>query len=121
MSWYAASYIMTLCATQLLFGKLYTLYPVKTIFLAAIALFELGSVVSGAAPTSNALIAGRAVSGVGGAGVFSGAMVIIPYTVAVKDRPACKYRQKETVAGQSRRRHPDLLARCANHPLYVDR
>jgi MFS family permease len=90
VGWYGAAYIMTMCATQLPFGKLYTLYPVKTVFLCAIAVFEIGSVVCGAAPTSNALIAGRAVAGVGGAGVFQGAMVIIPYIVPVSSRPACK-------------------------------
>lgn len=90
VGWYAAAYIMTMCATQLPFGKLYSLYPVKAVFLASILVFELGSVLCGAASTSNGFIAGRAVAGVGGAGVFQGAMVVISYIVRVRDRPACK-------------------------------
>ncbi len=93
VGWYGAAYVMTMCATQLPFGKLYSLYPVKMVFLCSISVFEIGSIVCGAAPSSNALIAGRAVAGVGAAGVFQGAMVIIPYIVPVRSRPACKWQQ----------------------------
>ena len=43
--------------------------------------------ICGAAPTSVALIIGRAVAGVGSAGIFSGALVIIAYTVPLVKRP----------------------------------
>ncbi|CAF9933684.1 MAG: hypothetical protein ALECFALPRED_005660 [Alectoria fallacina] len=46
-----------------------------------------GSVICGAAPTSVALIIGRAVAGVGSAGIFSGALVIIAYAVPLVKRP----------------------------------
>ena len=41
----------------------------------------------GAAPTSVALIIGRAIAGVGSAGIFSGALVIVAYTVPLVKRP----------------------------------
>lgn len=44
-------------------------------------------VVCGAAPTSLALIIGRALAGVGAAGIFSGALVIIAYAVPLVKRP----------------------------------
>ena len=44
-------------------------------------------VICGAAPTSVALIIGRAVAGVGSAGIFSGALVIIAYAVPLVKRP----------------------------------
>ena len=47
----------------------------------------MGSAVCGAAPSSNALIVGRAVAGVGSAGIFAGALVIIAYTVPLRKRP----------------------------------
>lgn len=53
----------------------------------AIATFELGSLVCGAAPTSTALIVGRAVAGLGSAGVFMGGVMIISHTVPLVRRP----------------------------------
>ncbi len=46
-----------------------TLFSIKYVYLTAIFIFEVGSAVCGAAPTSEALIVGRAVSGVGSAGI----------------------------------------------------
>ena len=39
------------------------------------------------APTSVALIVGRAIAGVGGAGIMSGAFTIISYVVPLRQRP----------------------------------
>ncbi|KAL2678885.1 hypothetical protein Neosp_009637 [[Neocosmospora] mangrovei] len=72
---------------QLFFGKLYSFYSVKWVFLTAIAFFELGSLVCGAAPTSAALIIGRAIAGIGSAGIFSGAILIIVLSVPMRKRP----------------------------------
>jgi MFS family permease len=66
---------------------MYTFFSIKYVYLTAIFIFEVGSAVCGAAPTSEALIVGRAVSGVGSAGIFSGALVIIAYTVPLVKRP----------------------------------
>lgn len=59
----------------------------KWVFLAAFGVFEVGSVICGAAPNSVALIIGRAVAGLGAAGVFSGAMLIIAASVPLAKRP----------------------------------
>ena len=40
--------------------------------MAAIAIFEVGSLICATAPTSNALIAGRAFAGLGSAGINAG-------------------------------------------------
>jgi EmrB/QacA subfamily drug resistance transporter len=87
VGWYGSSYLLTTCALQLFFGKLYTFFKIKTVFLTAIFIFEVGSAVCGSAPTSKALIVGRSVAGVGSAGIFSGALVIIAYTVPLVKRP----------------------------------
>ncbi|EXJ53740.1 uncharacterized protein A1O5_12989 [Cladophialophora psammophila CBS 110553] len=87
VGWYGSSYLLTTCALQLFFGKLYTFYSIKTVYLVSIVIFEVGSAVCGAAPTSDALIVGRAIAGVGSAGIFSGALVIIAYTVPLIKRP----------------------------------
>ncbi|EKG13744.1 hypothetical protein MPH_09051 [Macrophomina phaseolina MS6] len=72
VGWYGSAYTLTCCSFQLLFGKLYTLYAVKAVMLTSVLLFELGSVLCGAAPSSAAFIIGRAIAGVGAAGIFAG-------------------------------------------------
>jgi MFS family permease len=88
VGWYASAYLLTTCSFQLIFGKLYTFYSLKWVYLAALALFELGSFLCGIAPNSTALIIGRAVAGLGSAGIFSGAILIVAYTVPLRQRPA---------------------------------
>lgn len=43
---------------------------------------------SGAAPSSVVLIVGRAIAGIGGSGIFSGALIIIAKSVPLAKRPA---------------------------------
>lgn len=74
-------------AFQLLYGKFYTLFPVKWVYLTALFLFELGSLICGVAPNSITLIVGRAVAGLGSAGMFTGALVTLAYTVELDKRP----------------------------------
>ncbi|EHL03825.1 putative Uncharacterized MFS-type transporter [Glarea lozoyensis 74030] len=68
--------------------RLYSIFPLKIVYLAAIALFELGSLVCGVAPSSVALIIGRAIAGLGSAGIFSGALLIIANSAPLHKRPA---------------------------------
>ena len=82
VGWFASSYLLTQAAFQPLCGRLSTFYSPKWIFVASIGLFEVGSAICGAAPNSTAFILGRAIAGLGSAGVFSGAIVII----VVRDR-----------------------------------
>lgn len=55
--------------------------------MAALFIFELGSFLCGIAPNSTALIIGRAVAGLGSAGIFSGAILIVAKTVPLRQRP----------------------------------
>ncbi|CAJ0547355.1 Ff.00g041090.m01.CDS01 [Fusarium sp. VM40] len=87
LGWYGSAYLLTTCSFQLFFGKLYSFYSVKWVFLIAIGFFELGSLVCGAALTSTALIIGRAIAGIGSAGIFSGAVLIIVLSVPMRQRP----------------------------------
>lgn len=86
VGWYGSAYLLTTCAFQLLFGKFYSQFNVKWVFLTALALFEIGSLVCGAAPTSIALIMGRAIAGLGSTSIFSGAQIIYAYTVPLEKR-----------------------------------
>lgn len=68
-------------------GRLYTFYNIKWTYIVLLLVFELGSVVCAVAPTSTILILGRAVAGVGAAGLMSGAAIIISYCVTLRQRP----------------------------------
>ncbi|KAH6618014.1 major facilitator superfamily domain-containing protein [Chaetomium sp. MPI-SDFR-AT-0129] len=87
IGWYGASYLLTTTALQPTYGSLYRMFSVKWTYLAAVAVFELGSLVCALAPTSNAFIVGRAVAGMGTAGLFSGGVVILSYTLPLRVRP----------------------------------
>ncbi|KAL8649061.1 MAG: hypothetical protein Q9226_005735 [Calogaya cf. arnoldii] len=66
VGWYGSAYLLTICAFQLAFGKCYSIFSIKAVFLTAIGIFELGSLICGVAPSSNALIIGRAIAGMEG-------------------------------------------------------
>ncbi|KAJ6466534.1 major facilitator superfamily domain-containing protein [Mycena vitilis] len=87
VGWYGSAYLLATASVQLLFGKFYTFLPIKYVFLTAISIFEIGSVVCGAAPNSIALIVGRAIAGLGSAGIFTGALIIIAHSVPLIKRP----------------------------------
>ncbi|KAJ5181268.1 Major facilitator superfamily domain general substrate transporter [Penicillium cf. griseofulvum] len=87
VSWYGSSFLLTTCATTLAFGKFYTLFSTKWVYLSALFLFEVGSLVCGATPTSLGLILGRCIAGVGAGGIFSGSLLMIAQTVPLHQRP----------------------------------
>ncbi|KAE8400802.1 major facilitator superfamily domain-containing protein [Aspergillus pseudonomiae] len=87
IGWYASAYLLTTCAFQLLYGKLYALFSTKWVFLVALFIFEVGSLICGVAPSSVVLIVGRAIAGVGSSGIFTGALVTIAHIVPLAKRP----------------------------------
>ncbi|OQE41981.1 hypothetical protein PENCOP_c004G09042 [Penicillium coprophilum] len=87
VGWYGSSYLLTTCAVSLMFGKLYTFYSIKWIYLSALCIFEIGSLVCAVTPTSVGLICGRAIAGLGAAGLFSGSILIISKSVPLVKRP----------------------------------
>lgn len=63
---------MTFAAFQLPYGKLFSFYSIKNVFLISILIFEIGSLICATAPTSSAFITGRAIAGLGSAGINAG-------------------------------------------------
>lgn len=47
-------------------------------------LFEIGSLICGAAPNSSTLIFGRAIAGLGCSGIFSGSLIILVHSVPLR-------------------------------------
>jgi fucose permease len=87
VGWYGSSYLLTTTSLQPSFGKVYTYFNVKWTYIAALVIFEVGSVLCGAAVNSEMLIVGRAVAGCGAAALFSGGMTIVAYSVPLRKRP----------------------------------
>lgn len=86
VGWYGSSYLLTTTSLQPSFGKVYTYFDVKWVYLSALMIFELGSILCAAATGSTMLIVGRAVAGAGAAALFSGGMTIVGYSVPLRKR-----------------------------------
>lgn len=66
---------------QLSYGRIYKYYSTKWILIIHTAIFEIGSIVCAAAPTSNALIVGRVITGIGGVGIGPGCFLLVNFLV----------------------------------------
>ncbi|KAB8292520.1 hypothetical protein EYC80_008230 [Monilinia laxa] len=87
VGWYGSAYLLTACAFQPLYGRIFTLFSIKWTYLTANVLFELGSLICGVAPNSVTLIVGRAIAGVGSAGILTGSFVVVAHSVPMHKRP----------------------------------
>ncbi|TGO18939.1 hypothetical protein BPAE_0359g00010 [Botrytis paeoniae] len=79
IGWYASAYLLTSCATQLVFGKIYKLYNYKWVLMIAVVIFEVGSAICGSSSNSKVFIVGRA--------IVNGAILILNETVPLHRRP----------------------------------
>ncbi|KAL0089330.1 major facilitator superfamily domain-containing protein [Phycomyces blakesleeanus] len=86
VSWVATAYILTFDAFQPLFSKFSDIFGRKLVLIFGICLFLFGSILCGAAKSIVMLIIFRAVSGIGGAGIFSMVFVIISDIVPLEKR-----------------------------------
>ena len=87
LSWVVTAYLLSATAVTPLFGKLSDIYGRRTILLICIAIFIVGSVACAVAPTMWALIAARALQGIGGGGILPIAQTIIADLVSPRERP----------------------------------
>lgn len=78
---------VTQAGLMLTFGQILTIAPSKYVFLFAISVFEIGSLLCGVAPTIEVLIFGRAVEGVGSSGGFIAVLTIISQVAKLETRP----------------------------------
>ncbi|KAI0123646.1 major facilitator superfamily domain-containing protein [Xylariales sp. AK1849] len=86
VGWYGSSYLLTKSAFQLSFGKTFRFFSLKWTFLAALLIFEVGSVLCAAAQSSAMLIVGRTIAGIGCAGISSGGLIIIASITPMEKR-----------------------------------
>ncbi|ORY11320.1 major facilitator superfamily domain-containing protein [Clohesyomyces aquaticus] len=87
VSWYGAAYFMTFGGFQSFWGKIFKYFDLKWSYLLTLFIFELGSLICAVAKNPTTLVVGRAIAGVGGAGVATGAFTIIAFAVQPRTRP----------------------------------
>ncbi|KAI3541416.1 major facilitator superfamily transporter [Colletotrichum filicis] len=88
VGWYGSGFLLTLAGFVSLWGKDFKHASIKWVFLSAVVVFELGSLICGVAQNSTTLIVGRAIQGFGGAGMTSGVYLIVSVSVVQKLVPA---------------------------------
>ncbi|MPZ74528.1 MAG: DHA2 family efflux MFS transporter permease subunit [Nitriliruptorales bacterium] len=86
LSWVVTAYLLGVTVTTPLYGKIGDQFGRKPIFLAAIGIFLVGSLLSGTSNSMAQLIAWRAVQGVGGGGLMVLAQAIIADVVSPRQR-----------------------------------
>ncbi|TVY83737.1 Efflux pump DEP3, partial [Lachnellula suecica] len=87
LPWLSCAVLLGATATNLVWGKIYSQFNAKWFYLFNVFLFEAGSAICGAAPSMNAMIIGRAICGIGGAGLYVGVMTLIAFTTTMAERP----------------------------------
>ncbi|KAF3102633.1 hypothetical protein TWF706_005271 [Orbilia oligospora] len=100
-SWLVTSYMLTMCALQPLYGKLSDIYGRKAMVLIAYAFFGVGCLYSGVAHSLTGVIVGRAISGIGGAGMM--VLVSILITDLVPQRDVAAWRAYVNIAATTGR------------------
>ncbi|BCS19563.1 MDR family MFS transporter [Aspergillus puulaauensis] len=87
VGWYGSAYLLTVTAFQPAFGSVYKTFNAKFTYLVSVLVFEGGSIMCAAAPSSVVFILGRAIAGIGAAGLYQGALGIVGLTVKLEKRP----------------------------------
>lgn len=84
---YSSVETLAASATILFFGKVNEIFPSKWVLLAVLLLFLVGETICGTASSAPAFVAGRALTGLGFAGVFVTIMIIIVEIFPLRRQP----------------------------------
>jgi EmrB/QacA subfamily drug resistance transporter len=86
MSWVVTAYLLTSTASTPLYGKISDLYGRKRVYMFAITMFLLGSMLAGLSQNMWQLIGTRAVQGIGAGGLMALTFAIIGDVVSPRER-----------------------------------
>jgi EmrB/QacA subfamily drug resistance transporter len=85
-SWVFSAYLLTSTASVPIWGRLSDLYGRRRMYLTGVAIFLVGSVLSGASTSMVQLIAARALQGLGAGGIIPLSMTIVGELYALSER-----------------------------------
>ena len=87
VGWYGAAFLLASAASQLFYGKIYRFWHARVVFSLVVLIFALGNMLCALSRSSAVFTIGRAMSGLGSAGVLSGTNIIISRVVPLRQRP----------------------------------
>ena len=87
IGWYSAAAGLSLSAFTFFFGKVYTVFPLKHVFVTSVIIFGIGVLLCTVAPNSAVFILGRAICGLGNCGIGNGAITIMSRLLPLQRRP----------------------------------
>ncbi|KAK8044129.1 Major facilitator superfamily transporter [Apiospora rasikravindrae] len=87
VGWYGSAAFLALAVSSAPWGKAFMYLDFKSVYLASIAFFLLGSIVGGVAPTNIAIVVGRTIQGFGIAGTMNGSIIVINYVSHPRRHP----------------------------------
>lgn len=87
VGWYSSAFRLCACSFAFIFGRIYTLFPLRPTFMASIGIFMLGSLMGATAPSSLVFVVSRAVCGLGTAGTIQGCFYMLVHVVPLRKRP----------------------------------
>ncbi|KAH8682094.1 major facilitator superfamily domain-containing protein [Xylariales sp. PMI_506] len=86
--WFVNAYFLTSTATLPLLGQLCNIFGRRWMMISVVALFALGSGISGGASSTGMMIAGRAIQGIGGGGINFLIELIVSDLLPLRERGA---------------------------------
>ncbi|KAH7132183.1 MFS multidrug transporter-like protein [Dendryphion nanum] len=87
LTWYGGAFLVAQIAMQPTYARLYQAFPIKHVFVTAIVILGVGSVIGARASSSKMLIVGRAIQGTGSGGIIAGGLLMISFLVPKPKRP----------------------------------
>ena len=88
LPWVSVTLLLAAAGTINFWAKMFGQFDPKWLYIFCVTGFEVGSAVCGAAPSMNALIIGRAVAGLAGAGMYLGVVMLLSIFTTQTERPA---------------------------------
>ncbi|KAL8786818.1 MAG: hypothetical protein Q9213_002555 [Squamulea squamosa] len=87
LPWVSVAYAAGEVGSNPFWGKIYGFFNPKWLYIISVAIFEIGSAVCASSSTTNALIVGRSIAGVGGSGIYIGTINILSSLTSISERP----------------------------------
>lgn len=87
IGWLTSGFLISMAVLVSVWGKLAIIFGRKTSMIAAIVLFEAGSLMCALANSMNVLIGGRVLAGVGGGGIQTLVFIVVTEILPIHSRP----------------------------------
>ncbi|MCJ1423194.1 hypothetical protein MMC29_001076 [Sticta canariensis] len=88
LPWVSVTLLLAAAGTINFWAKMYGQFDPKWLYIICVLGFEIGSAVCGAPPSMKALIIGRAIAGLGRAGMYLGVIMLLSIFTTQTERPA---------------------------------